>query len=144
MNVARHGCPTLAASRPRLGLRLAGIAAGGAAGFTVLRCFDPRTAGFFPPCPFHWLTGCWCPGCGSTRALHALAHADLAGAWRMNALLVCALPALAVLLTSEWLLPPARRVFVPPRVIWIFFVVTLLFWIGRNVPVYPLTLLAPH
>lgn len=66
--------------------------------------FDPSSsASLFPKCPFYWLTGFKCPGCGSQRALHALLHADLATAFRHNALLVISLPAIAALLiASHW------------------------------------------
>jgi hypothetical protein len=64
----------------------------------VLSRVDPNAAGsLLPPCPLHALTGLYCPGCGSTRALHALLHGDLAGAWAMNPLLVVALPLLAAM-----------------------------------------------
>jgi hypothetical protein len=47
-----------------------------------------------PACPIHALTGLLCPGCGGTRAVLALLHGDLIGAWRENALLVVLLPGL--------------------------------------------------
>jgi hypothetical protein len=34
-----------------------------AAASTVLFAFDPSRAEFYPPCPFHTLTGLYCPGC---------------------------------------------------------------------------------
>ena len=44
-------------------------------------------AGFpLPACGFRQATGLPCPGCGSTRALLALAGGDVAGAWRFNPL----------------------------------------------------------
>ncbi len=46
--------------------------------------FDPNTEGVFPKCAFYVLTGWKCPGCGSQRALHALLHGDIAGAFHMN------------------------------------------------------------
>ena len=59
---------------------------------------DPSAPGsVLPPCPLHALTGLWCPGCGSTRALHALLHGDLAQALAMNPLLVLASPLLAAM-----------------------------------------------
>jgi hypothetical protein len=42
----------------------------GALGFLFL--FNPATTSFYPACPFFWATGCYCPGCGSLRALHQL------------------------------------------------------------------------
>lgn len=75
----------------------------GAAGLWLLRSFDPSSAhSVFPPCVFHLLTGWYCPGCGLTRALHALAHGDVARAWTMHPLLLLALPGLAVML-GQWL-----------------------------------------
>ncbi|PYV86056.1 MAG: hypothetical protein DMG90_22080 [Acidobacteria bacterium] len=41
---------------------------------TILRTSNPASSGIFPPCPFLWLTGFYCPGCGSLRALHQLLH----------------------------------------------------------------------
>lgn len=126
------------------GAALLTLAATGGAGVAgLLTRFDPRLTPWFPRCVFHELTGCLCPGCGATRALHALLHADLAGALRDNALLVLALPALLVLVGSETLLPPVRRPFVPARAIWTLLAVIVTFTLARNVPLYPFTLLAP-
>lgn len=56
---------------------------------------DPDRPGHYPVCPFHALTGLWCPGCGSLRAVHALTHGDLTAAVHRNVLLVAALPLVA-------------------------------------------------
>jgi hypothetical protein len=61
---------------------------------------DPLTSPFAPPCLFTALFGVHCPGCGSLRALHALAHGDLMAALGFNAPLVIALPVAALLLIS--------------------------------------------
>ena len=58
-----------------------------AAGLVVLRAIDPATSSFFPGCPFHLLTGLDCPGCGLTRATHALLHGNLSAAVGYNALI---------------------------------------------------------
>lgn len=42
----------------------------------------------FWPCPFHKLTGLYCPGCGGQRALHALLHGRFVDALSRNALAV--------------------------------------------------------
>ena len=92
-------------SSDRLGiLRIAGIVLLVillAAGVWFYYRFDPRTH-FFPRCLFHSLTGWYCPGCGSQRAIHALLHLDLAEAFRRNALLLLALPYVAVGLAFEY------------------------------------------
>ncbi len=62
---------------------------------------DPMKSGFMPRCIFHTLTGLQCPGCGSQRLIHALLHADFAGAWRANALLLLMIPYLLLLTAAE-------------------------------------------
>lgn len=54
---------------------------------------DPEKGGFLS-CPFRFLTGWLCPGCGSQRALHDLMHLRLGEAFGHNALLVLSIPAL--------------------------------------------------
>jgi Protein of unknown function (DUF2752) len=41
---------------------------------------------FLPACPWHALTGWPCPGCGTTRAVVRLLHADWRGALAVNPL----------------------------------------------------------
>jgi hypothetical protein len=79
-------------------LRLFGTAvtlSAAAAGFLYLYFVDPLSSSFSPPCLFTVLFGAHCPGCGSLRALHALAHGELKAALGFNALLVIALPVAA-------------------------------------------------
>ena len=102
---------------------------------TVYALFDPATAPF-PRCPFLSLTGLQCPGCGSQRAIHALLHADIAGAWRSNALLVLSLPLVALLLVARaknrrW--PRLHNALNSRTVIWIVFTVIVIWWIARNI-----------
>jgi hypothetical protein len=52
--------------------------------------------GFGFRCPIHSLTGFYCPGCGSTRAVRALLNGDLQLAFHDNALLLAA-PVLMVI-----------------------------------------------
>ena len=99
---------------------------------------SPTTSVFFPKCAFLMLTGLKCPGCGSQRAVHALLHADLASAFAHNALLVLSLPYLALLIGVRLYvhLPPAsslRATLESPLAIRTYFVITIAFWIARNV-----------
>ena len=124
----------------------AGIGVVAVGGF-VIQHFNPVTAGFFPKCPFLLLTGHYCPGCGTTRGLHALLNGDLAGAAGYNLLMVMSLPILAWLFVSYTLVAvrgrALPRVFVPAPLIWATLVVIVAFWILRNLPYYPFNLLAP-
>jgi len=116
---------------------LAALACTGMAAVWLLRTFDPNTAGsLFPPCPFHAITGLFCPGCGITRALHALVHFDLVRALAMNALVVLSLPLLAVMavqgFTQRALLPKSVARVVFDGRWWIG--ALLVFGIARNLP----------
>ena len=126
------------------GLTAAAIAA--VVGFWLLRNFDPNAAGSpFPECMFHALTGWYCIGCGMTRALHALAHGDVLRAFSMNPLAVSLL-AISPLLGAwklgwqpRWMRPLIATVSEPK-----FWLVLLpVYWIARNLPWFPFTLLAP-
>ena len=48
-----------------------------------------------PPCLFHKITTVPCPGCGGTRALQALGHADVLEALRLNPMVVLFCAAIA-------------------------------------------------
>src|SRR2546421_13112009 len=89
---------------PQQQLRRA-VLAGGAAmvAFVVyaLYHFDPAITEVFPICPFRYLTGYYCPGCGSLRALHQLLHGNLAAALGYNPLMVFTLPFVTYWLASQ-------------------------------------------
>lgn len=118
-----------------------------AIGLAAVYIVDPRVAGNYPPCPFLYLTGCYCPGCGTLRALHRLLHGDLLGALGYNALAVAVLPFLAMgvanrttRLSGRPLLPVSA---ISPPVAWGILVAIVAFWALRNLPLYPFTTLAP-
>ena len=126
--------------RHLLGHTVAGpsaVAAGSAAVLALLARFDPNQAGHYPSCPFLALTGLFCPGCGSTRMLHALTEVDLATALAMNPLALVLLPVLA-LYWVDWtrrvVTGARRRSILPAWVVWGFLSVVLLFSVLRNLP----------
>ena len=97
---------------------------------------DPSQSGLFPQCVILKFTGYKCPGCGSQRAIHALLNGDVAGAFRYNALLLIAVPWIAVCLYAE-----SRRTRNPqlyarlnaPLLAWVLFIVVVLWWLLRNI-----------
>ena len=119
----------------------------GVAGAALIYIFDPRIQGMYPICPFFGLTGCHCAGCGTLRALHRLLHADIAGALGYNVFAVVALPFIAYSYLSEATRAFTKRslpgVFINHRWIWTLLVVIIAFWIVRNLPVHPFSVLAP-
>ena len=116
-------------------------------GAVLLRLFDPAHSLVFPPCPLHYFTGLYCPGCGSLRAMHALLHGDLRQALAMNALTAILLPFVGYGLLSEIYRHLRGRPIVGTRLpanwIWALFAVIVLFGIARNLPFHPFDLLAP-
>ena len=120
---------------PRAVLLCTGGLLAAAAAWGMYR-FYPVLSGYFPPCPFHFVTGLYCPGCGATRAAYFLLHGDLAGVFRCNLLF---LPALGFLL---WL-GLRKKETLHPAVLAGFVVLVVLFGILRNLPWAPFTLLAP-
>jgi Protein of unknown function (DUF2752) len=134
-------------TRKREHLFLAAAIVGGIAGLVFLRALDPATSGIYPPCPVYYLTGWYCPGCGSLRAIHQLLEGNLRGAWAMNPLTVMLLPFLAYGMASETFrllrgkgLP---QIFIPGAWIQVLCAVIIVFGIARNLPLYPFHLLAP-
>lgn len=106
----------------------------------------PGKSPWLPPCLFHLATGLHCPGCGATRALHALTHGDWREALRMNLLIVLALPLLAIVFTLELWNPMRGRRHIShlPAVTWTLLVIVIAYGILRNLPWWPFTWLAPQ
>jgi hypothetical protein len=108
-----------------------------AVGGLVLFWFDPNRYPFYPVCAFHKLTGLWCPGCGSLRAMHQLLHGRLVDAFRFNPLLIAMLPVLAGRGCWCWL-RTARGERVDysfwSRWWWTLLVVAVVFTVWRNIP----------
>jgi hypothetical protein len=103
---------------------------------------------FYPPCIFHKLTGLYCPGCGSQRAASALLHGQWTRAFGYNFLMVLSLPWIgysAFAYTWNVFSPKKmnQAIFHSPVFIWTALTLVLIFWIARNIPVLPFTVLAP-
>jgi hypothetical protein len=117
------------------------------ASVAVLYRFNPLQVHFYPRCPLFVMTGIFCPGCGALRAGHALLHGHFLTALDYNALLVLAAPFLAWALAAQGFqavtgrsLPTYRLSGMQAKaVMWVF----IAFMLFRNIPVYPLSVLAP-
>jgi len=125
----------------------AGIFAASAGAF-VVGYFNPTTAGFFPVCPLFSLTGILCPGCGLTRGFHALLHGDVLTAMHFNALIPVFAFVFGFLFVSLVLIVVRGRGlswrFFPPSAMYGFLILAAAFFVLRNLPFYPFTLLAPQ
>ena len=139
--------PVAPVPRGRSPRRSAGLLlAAASAAVLALWLLGSRPPPWYPPCPFHLVTGLFCPGCGSGRAVHALVHGEWARALGLNPLLVLLLPfGLVWLGRTLWRglgrgLPPVD----PPRpAAMLLLLVVSVFWVLRNLPWWPGPLLAP-
>jgi len=104
----------------------------------VLYTYNPAISRFYPPCIFKRFTGLNCPGCGSARACYQLLHGHVYKAIDYNILMVAFLPLMAwgcwVQLTGHGL-RLWNRISRPLPVL----IIICVFWILRNIDVYPLT-----
>jgi hypothetical protein len=101
-----------------------------------------------PPCLFHRLTHLHCPGCGGRRCVKMLSHGRVPEALHMNALVICiGLGFTFVIIKQihrEWRFGQAGNFDVSPRLGWAIGYGVIAFWILRNIPLWPFTLLAPY
>ena len=116
---------------------------------SLLYFFYPaKDASFHPDCIFNKLTGLFCPGCGSQRAVSALLHGDVLKASDFNILLLLSLPLLAyaafVFIWNSFKQHKLQqRIFYSPIFAKGFLTVVILFGVLRNLPYYPFQWLAP-
>ena len=102
----------------------------------IYYAIDPATSTVFPRCTFLTLTGYKCPGCGSQRAIHALLNGDIKGALGYNAMLIVAIPWIALCLFAEGQRTRRPRLYErlnAPLLFWLFLVAVLAWWLLRNI-----------
>lgn len=137
-------------------------------GLALLYFFvDARYSDFFPRCPFFTLTGLYCSGCGSQRAVSALLHGNFIIAIHYNAMFVASLPIVLysafvslgttiyeitrdsgekrTMIWLKFFKPDSipQKIFYSPVFVKVLLVLIVLFWVLRNIPFYPFTVLAP-
>lgn len=108
---------------------------------------DPSEHQLFPKCIFYSLTGYYCPGCGSQRAIHGLLHLNFASVVSNNFLFLPAVAAIIyhymqMLLNWKFNLG-LQNIFYHKNTPWIVLVLVILFWILRNLTIHPFSVLAP-
>ncbi|MDE7388821.1 MAG: DUF2752 domain-containing protein [Muribaculaceae bacterium] len=109
-----------------------------ACGAGIMASVDPTGAWgrWLPKCPLHALTGYDCPGCGTTRAVHALMHGEPLRALSFNlflpvATIMIVLSAMAEIAPARF--PKLRATLMQPTVLYSFAAMTIFWWIIRNI-----------
>lgn len=114
-----------------------GLAVAAAVATLALHFRDPHVEGSWGFCPFKFLTGLDCPGCGGLRAVNNLTDLDFAGAASSNLLFIVAIPFLLALwviwMRRAWQGKDGPMTFTTP-VTTMVLVVTIAFAIARNTP----------
>ena len=111
-----------------------------------LLCVYEVQAGTGIKCVFYQLTGLYCPGCGSGRAIHALFQGQFAEAFSYNILFIVLGSPCLLILIHEYLrlvFPSLRLkpVSIPQPLLAGVTAVIVLYWILRNIPAF--SFLAP-
>jgi len=104
----------------------------------LYKTYHPGEVTFFPSCPFYYLTGLKCAGCGSQRALHCLLNFNIAEAIHFNIFMVISIPYLIVASILELIkhiskkLSNIRNIVLGQIAVKSFLTLIILFWIIRN------------
>lgn len=94
--------------------------------------FDPTYNRWALKCPFWMITGYYCPGCGSQRAIHSLLNGNIIEGIRYNYLLVPSL-AYVILLTIAPNQGRMVNLLTSETACWIIFAVIMGWWLFRNI-----------
>jgi len=131
-------------------LKLSLIIFGVLAFFGILALYiywNPSDSNIFPKCPFYSATGIYCPGCGSQRAAHQVLNGHIIEGIRHNYLI--ALLALVLLyqaftyIMNDLLNKNIPNLLHRSKVTFGILITIMLFWILRNINLFPFTELAP-
>jgi len=109
---------------------------------------NPNDVNFLPECPLYFTTGFYCPGCGSQRATHQLLNFNIFGVLQQNVLYFISL----LILGYHFIVTGCNGIFKKqlynyvyhPKTPLVILGVIVVFWILRNIPYYPFSLLAPN
>lgn len=114
------------------------LGASGLASLTLLHVRDPHGYGSYGLCPFNFLTGMWCPGCGGLRAVNELTQLDVGAALSSNMLAVALVAVVGVAylrwLPKRWRGERAPLIVLGTRTVNLAIVVIVVFTVLRNTP----------
>lgn len=109
---------------------------------------NPSEVDFLPKCPLYFTTGLYCPGCGSQRATHQLLNLNIAGVLQQNLLyffgIIVFIYHYSIVGMHHFFKKDYYNYLNHPKTPIIILIFVILFWVFRNIPIYPFNLLAPH
>lgn len=113
-----------------------------------LATIPPTGESWYPKCTFHSGTGLHCPGCGVTRAAHAMLNGDFGAAFRYHLFAPVLLPFFTFIILRAVVFWAAHRPVTdwsPIRAVWLWVIVAafLIYAVARNIPREPFSDLAP-
>lgn len=109
--------------------------------------WNPSETNLFPKCPIYSVTGFYCPGCGSQRAAHQILNGNILEGIRHNymiGLLVMVLLYQGYMYTMNEIFRKSIPNFLhKSKVTLSILIIVILFWILRNIDLFPFSELAP-
>lgn len=110
--------------------------------------FFTGTGGAGIPCMINALTGFFCAGCGTSRALRSVLHLQFYQAFRYNPMLVILLPFIIVYICArmiDYIRTGRNNVdsWLSFRLVWWIAILVVAYSVVRNFPFFPFTLLVP-
>lgn len=103
--------------------------------------FDPGELIIFPKCIFYSVTGWYCPGCGSQRAIHHLLHLNIKGVVDDNMLIIPGFLIIGYHYSHQAL--NRRYKLQLPNILyykktpWLIFIILIAYWVIRNINIFP-------
>ena len=97
-------------------------------------------------CMFYQTTGLYCPGCGTGRAIHQLIHLNFIEAFQYNQIFIILLPFLLYYGLKIYIKFIYRDILpfnIPRKFDMSIIIVIILYFIIRNINIYPFTYLQP-
>lgn len=109
--------------------------------------WNPSKTNLFPSCPFYSVTNIYCPGCGSQRATHQILNGNIIEGIRHNYMIgllaIVLLYQAFIFITNKILNKNTANLLHKSKVTMSILIIVILFWILRNIPMFPFTELAP-
>lgn len=136
----------MAISKLKIGLIIIGVLA--FFGMLALYIFwNPSETNMFPKCPVYTATGIYCPGCGSQRAAHKILNGNIIEGIRHNYMIVLLAMVLLyqgfIYVMNDMLGKNITNLLHKSKVTLSILIIVILFWILRNINLFPFTELAP-